>query len=145
MCAQLYLSLSDPMDVAARFLCLCDSPGKNTGVGCHFLHQGIFLTQELNHLSCIQFFTTELPEKPWLANDCLIIVSSPGRGRESKLWCFFLKEHESYHKRFILISSVQFSRSVVSNALRPHESQHAMPPCPSPTPGVHSDSGPSSQ
>ena len=41
-------------------------------------------------------------------------------------------------------SSVQFSRSVVSNSLRPHESQHARPPCPSPAPGVHSDSCPSS-
>ena len=43
------------------------------------------------------------------------------------------------------ISSVQFSCSVVSDSLRPHESQHARPPCPSPTPGVHSDSCPSSQ
>ena len=37
-------------------------------------------------------------------------------------------------------NSVQFSCSVVSDSLRPHESQHARPPCPSPTPGVHSDS-----
>ena len=43
------------------------------------------------------------------------------------------------------VSSVQFSRSVVSDSLRPHESQHARPPCPSPTPRVHSDSCPSSQ
>ena len=42
-------------------------------------------------------------------------------------------------------SSVQFSGSVVSNSLRTHESQHARPPCPSPSPGVHSDSHPSSQ
>ena len=42
-------------------------------------------------------------------------------------------------------SSVQFSCSVVSDSLRPHESQHARPPCPSPIPGVHSDSHPSSQ
>ena len=41
-------------------------------------------------------------------------------------------------------SSVQFSCSVVSDSLRPHESQHARPPCPSPTLGVHSDSRPSS-
>ena len=41
--------------------------------------------------------------------------------------------------------SDQISCSVVSNSLRPHESQHARPPCPSPTPGVHSDSCPSSQ
>ena len=37
-------------------------------------------------------------------------------------------------KTFILD---QISRSVVSDSLRPHESQHARPPCPSPTPGVH--------
>ena len=36
------------------------------------------------------------------------------------------------------LSSVQFSRSVVSDSLQPHESQHARPPCPSPTPGVYS-------
>ena len=36
--------------------------------------------------------------------------------------------------------SVQFSRSVVSDSLRPHELQHARPPCSSPSPGVHSDS-----
>ena len=40
------------------------------------------------------------------------------------------------------LSSVQFSRSVVSGSLGPHESQHARPPCPSPTPGVYSDSCP---
>ena len=43
------------------------------------------------------------------------------------------------------VSSVQFSRSVVSNSLQSHESQHTRPPCPSPTPRVHSDSCPSSQ
>ena len=42
-------------------------------------------------------------------------------------------------------SSVQFSHSVVSDSLLPHESQHARPPCPSPSPGVHSNSRPSSQ
>ena len=44
----------------------------------------------------------------------------------------------------INISSVQFSCSVVSNSLRPHEPQHTRPPCPSSTPGVHSNSCPSS-
>ena len=42
-------------------------------------------------------------------------------------------------------SSVQFSCSVVSDSLQPHESQHTRPPCPSPTPGVNSNSCPSSQ
>ena len=49
-------------------------------------------------------------------------------------WPFFL---------LFQFSSVQFSCSVVSDSLRPHESQHAGSPCPSPTPGVHSDSRPS--
>ena len=39
----------------------------------------------------------------------------------------------------------QFSRSAVSDSLRPDESQHVRPPCPSPTPGVHSNSCPSSR
>ena len=46
---------------------------------------------------------------------------------------------------FWTFSSVQFSRSVMSDSLRPHESQHARPLCLSPTPGVHLDSCPSSQ
>ena len=44
-----------------------------------------------------------------------------------------------------MIRSDQISHSVVSDSLWPHESQHARPPCPSPTPGVHSDSRPSSR
>ena len=46
---------------------------------------------------------------------------------------------------YLSIYSDQISHSVVSDSLRPHESQHARPPCPSPTPGVHPDSRPSSQ
>ena len=42
----------------------------------------------------------------------------------------------------LIFSLVQFSCSVVSDSLQPHESQHARPPCPSPTPGVYSNSCP---
>ena len=42
------------------------------------------------------------------------------------------------------IISVQFSCSAVPDSLRPHDPQHARPPCPSPTPGVYSNSCPSS-
>ena len=49
-----------------------------------------------------------------------------------------------WRKLWIKIVSVRFSRSVVSDSLQPHESQHARPPCP-PTPGVHSNSCPSSR
>ena len=54
------------------------------------------------------------------------------------------KDNGSY-LLFCTLSSVQFSCSVVSDSLRTHESQHTRPPCPSPTPGVHSDSSPLSQ
>ena len=49
------------------------------------------------------------------------------------------------HFEMCQFSSVQFSPSVVFDSSRPRELQHARPPCPSPTPGVHSDSRPSSQ
>ena len=61
-----------------RLLCPWNFPGKNTAVGCHFLLQGIFLTQGLNpHLlqaSCIagEFFTTESPGKPEVENQLTI-------------------------------------------------------------------------
>ena len=44
-----------------------------------------------------------------------------------------------------MFMSVQFSRSVMSDSLWPYESQHARPPCPSPSTGVHSNSSPSSR
>ena len=59
---------------------------------------------------------------------------------ELNLILFFDNRHYSCS-----FSLVQFSRSVVFDSLRPHESQHTRPPCPSLTPGVHSDSRPSSQ
>ena len=46
--------------------------------------------------------------------------------------------------RKVMTNLVQFSRSGVSDSLQLHESQHARPPCPSPSPGVHPDSRPSS-
>ena len=53
-----------------------------------------------------------------------------------KDWC---------HALIITFSSFQFSRSVLSDSSRPHESQYARPPCPSPTPRVYANSCPSSQ
>ena len=47
--------------------------------------------------------------------------------------------HTSPYGKFKSDIQFQFSHSVVSSSLRPHESQHARPPCPSPTPGVHSE------
>ena len=58
--------------------------------------------------------------------------------------CLFL-EFKKIIIPWLPFNSVQFSHSVVSDSLRAHESQHARPPCPSPTPRVHSDSCPLSQ
>ena len=66
------------------------------------------------------------------------------------IWSFTFRYNQNQYfatfsqmkvKHIVLIfSSLQFSHSVVSDSLRPHELQHARPPCPSPTPGVHSES-----
>ena len=56
-----------------------------------------------------------------------------------------LTSSADFFPKSIALSSVQFSRSVMSDSLRPHELQHARPSCPSPTPIVHSNSSPSSQ
>ena len=60
---------------------------------------------------------------------------------------FLFLQNSPLHKFLVYLyfSSVQFSRSVVFDSLRPHESKHTRPPCPSPTLRVHSDSRPSSQ
>ena len=57
----------------------------------------------------------------------------------------FLKAIYTFNAISIKISSVQFSCSLMSDSLSPHESQHTKPPCPSPTPRVHSNSWPLSQ
>ena len=51
-----------------------------------------------------------------------------------------LKHNDGQFTMMHVCSSVQFSRSIVSDSLRPHELQHARPPCPSPTPRVYSNS-----
>ena len=91
------------------------------------------------------------------------------RGKPMNLWTPYLwqrskniqwSEHNLFNKccwvnwsstcrrmklEHFLTPSDQISRSVMSDSLWPHESQHARPPCPSPTPRVHWDSRPSSQ
>ena len=67
-------------------------------------------------------------------------LSSLATGRETRL-----RIKPTTCKNKSSISSVQFSRSVISDSLQPHELQHARPPCPSPTPRVYSNSCPSSR
>ena len=64
-------------------------------------------------------------------------------GMDRKAWCFCINPFKGGH-HYHHYPSVQFSRSIMSDSLRLYESQHSRPPCPSLTPGVHSDSLPSS-
>ena len=66
----------------------------------------------------LEFLALQADSLPWVTRETLIFIPS-------------IKN--------LLISSVQFSHSVVSDSLQPHEPQHARPPCPSSTPGVHTN------
>ena len=59
-----------------------------------------------------------------------------GRKVMTNLGSIFKSRDITLPTKVHLVSSVQFSHSVMSDSLRPRESQHARPPCPSPTPGV---------
>ena len=92
-------------------------------------------------LSCSTLFFQHLAW--YVANRCSKILVNKWTFRI--VTCCHFSPFNNFTTLEKLLSSVQFSRSVVSDSLRSHESQHARPPCPSPTPGVHSDSHPSSQ
>ena len=74
-CVQLFAT---PWTVAHKAALPWAFPGKNTGVGCYFLLQGIFLPMDQTHISCIagRFFTTEAPQKPLLRQEDLQITST---------------------------------------------------------------------
>ena len=98
-------------------------PPHHTPLGCHkALAWGPCVTQQIH--TWYLFYITE--------------KSTTQSESEQRPKLMFLQRRHQF-------SSAQFSRSVVSDSLRPHESQHARPPCPSPTPGVPSNSRPSSQ
>ena len=64
---------------------------------------------------------------------------------KEELKSLLMQVKEESEKPALKLSSVQFTHSVVSDSLRPHELQHARSPCPSPTPGVHPNPCPSSR
>ena len=84
---------------------------------------------------------SQLPPNWKLAQTHWAVSSYPRRFPEVKNG--LIQGHKV--QAFCLFSSVQFSISVVSNYLRPHELQHARPPCPLPTPRVYSNSCPLSR
>ena len=103
-------------------LCPWDYPIKNTGVCCHFLLQGIYLTQGSNliFLHILLWQTDSLP---------LSLLGSLVNTYERRIWS-------------VTAASVQFSCSVLSDSLWPHGLQYTRILCPSPTPGACSDSCP---
>ena len=106
-----------------------------TWVEDSLLHSSVILGKfpkflELLFLHCASLMRL----KRVLANWYMYIVDS----HKLDFSCFFV--YGTWHWRLHQFSSVQFSRSVVSDSLWPHELQHNRPSCPSPTPGVHSNS-----
>ena len=133
---------------SARLLHPWSFPSKNTKVGCHFLFQGIFLTQGSNPrlLSLLHWQVDSWPLSH--LGSPMVFVWEPTKTALEQHTCeetLYMTEVSLYIYEETVNILVQFSRSVMSDSLRPHESQHARPPCPSPTPRVHPDSHPSSQ
>ena len=93
---------------------------------------------QIYYILCSQRWRSSIQSaKTRLGADC---------GRDHKLFIAkFRLKLKKVGKITISLSSVQFSRSAVSDSLQPHTLQHARPPCPSPTLGVHSDSSPMSR
>ena len=119
-----------------------DSPGKNTGMGWHFLLQDIPDPGIEPRSSCIagRFFTIwitrEAHSRRWIHKMGYFVVYMNNKGR------IVYDFRNNVDSKSIL--PVHFSSSVVSYSLWPRELQHARPPCPSPTPGIHPNSCPSS-
>ena len=108
----------------ARLLCPWDSPGKNAGVGCHFLLQGIFPTQGWNPRLLLGrwiFFTTESPGKPHHIYNCLLFTpllslslffAGSGGGGGSLLFLLPLPPWIKHFMWFNLLSSISMSISM---------------------------------
>ena len=139
-----------------RLLYPQDCPGQNTGVACHFLLQGIFLTQglSLRFLSLLHLQVHSSPlshlEAKWLGFHS---VESIENYEQNTL--YLLRKLLQIDKTFVsqkpckisVLSYIQYvlSHSVRSDSLRPHGLQHARLPCPSPSPGACSNSCPLSR
>ena len=143
-CSSQDWGLCDPMAEPARNLCPWNSSGQNTGVGSPSLLQGIFPTQGSNpglpncrgiyHLS--HRGSPKIEEHQRKGGNCSWAGPMGPLGGQRPPYILCSISSLKY------LSSVQFSRSVISNSLRRHGLQHARLPCPSPTPEVCSNSRP---
>ena len=102
---------------------------------------GSFIFVELSFRSCLYIFEINPLS---VASFAIIFSQSEGCLFTLLIVSFVVQKLLSFIHCLLKALSVQFSHSVVSDSLRPRESQHARPPCPSPTPRVYSNSCPSS-
>ena len=137
-----YPTLCDPVECSPPGSSVLEFSRQEYRAGCHTLLQGIFLMQGSNpHLLCLLHWQAgSLPLAPPVKRKSHGSVLTESTSVVRKSYRFANYSHLSFPSLL-----VQFSPSVVSDSLRPRELQHARPPCPSPSPGVHSDSRPSSR
>ena len=104
---------------------------------CSLVH-GIFQARVLEWVA-ISFSRGSSQPRDWAQVSCIVgLLHLPSELPTPVLW-------PGEFQGLYSLSSVHYGRSVVSDSLRPHELPHAGPPCPSPAPGVYSDSCPLSQ
>ena len=118
--SSLYFFLRVPHSSSSRWKCLCEE----------FSSKECWFRGSQSHLSNTNFpFLVWMPfsYKCYYIKFCFQMVLHP-------CICALLQIFTRYN---LCLSSIQFSRSLVSYSLQPHEPQHARPPYPSPTPGVH--------
>ena len=146
--SQLYRSLCDPRDCSpARLLCAWDSPGKKTGLGCHFLPQGIFPPQGSN-LGLLHWKVDKPPWKPLFMFTHLLkegfssssVVKNPPAIQEMwetqfDLWVGKIGGRNGNPLQYscLIDRGESESRSVVSDSLQPHG---LYSPWNSPVPGI---------
>ena len=143
MCVQSCLTLQPHGLQPTRLLCLWNFPGKNTGMGCHFLLQEIFPAQELN--PCLLHWQVDSEGKVHIhhaTKDSLCTFAAyPFICAWIHISVNVLCYYVSIFWNFTTKCS-QFRCSVVSDSLGPHGQQYARRPCPSPSPGTCSNSCP---
>ena len=88
-----------------------------------------------HHIGVVERRAIALMNSKWNSGDSSTMQVLPQWGQRKYLQGYLIRH----------FSSVQFSRSDVSDSLQPHELQHSRPPCPSPTPRVYPNSRPLSR
>ena len=113
------LFFADPWPVATSLLCPWDFSGKSTGVGCHFLLQGIFPTQGLNLSPALAggFFTTEPCGKPGVYNiHTYIYIYIHTHTSWLNLLVFLYLYRHLYYKNHIFVLLLDYVRTSISGS-----------------------------